>query len=772
MKVPAWSGVLVLAALLLTLITLYVLAARMDSIAEFPQRATLRSFIRLNAELNRDLLRLRTGLLHNYDSVNATVAAMYERLVILQRQTPASLRDDISALAEAIKNTEERVELFKSDIAVSRNSLMYLTFLADRRFERAAVGQDAMLNAMLARLDNSLVRYLYNPRAQTREPALAVLHDITAHHWTDELQAEVQALSVHGGMVLERVARVDETLNARHADPLGDQVRHIETVLGDYASAASERARMYEIAIFGVALLLVLYVAYAVRRLRNAAKEIASSEERFRATFEQAAVGIAHVGPDGRYLRINQKICDILGYTAEELLRCKFQDITHPEDVHASTDYVQQLLKGESTTFSTEKRYVRKNGSSIWINLTVALVRTPAGTPDYLVTIVEDISARKYVELEHGRLAALVEGSSEFIATATLDGRVTYINPAGCSMLGLDPALVTRKTLPDFVSPAFLAEVESTILPAALRDGFWSGESHLRHFLTGEDITVHQSLFTIQDLHSGAPALLANISHDIRDRKQAELAIRQLNAELERRVKARTAQLEESNRHLDAFAHSASHDLRTPLRAIDGFSQALLEDCGPALSLPGRGHLARIRAAAQRMGQLIDDLLQFSRVTRAEMVKGTVNLSRLAREVLSRWAQFQPARRIEIHIVDGLQAQGDGPLVAIVLENLLGNAWKYSAKNPHARIEFAAEQRANQTVFYVRDNGAGFDMKYAGKLFGVFQRLHRTEDFEGTGVGLATVANIINRHGGQVWADSAPNQGATFYFTLPSSNAT
>ena len=130
-----------------------------------------------------------------------------------------------------------------------------------------------------------------------------------------------------------------------------------------------------------------------------------------------------------------------------------------------------------------------------------------------------------------------------------------------------------------------------------------------------------------------------------------------------------------------------------------------------------------------------------------------------------------PARRVEINIVDGLQARGDGPLVAIVLENLLGNAWKYSAKNPQARIEFAAEQRANQTVFYVRDNGAGFDMKYAGKLFGVFQRLHRTEDFEGTGVGLATVANIINRHGGQVWADSAPNQGATFYFTLPSPDA-
>ncbi len=148
------------------------------------------------------------------------------------------------------------------------------------------------------------------------------------------------------------------------------------------------------------------------------------------------------------------------------------------------------------------------------------------------------------------------------------------------------------------------------------------------------------------------------------------------------------------------------------------------------------------------------------------------NAPRLAREVLPRWVQFQPARRVEIHIVDGLQAQGDGPLVAIVLENLLGNAWKYSAKNPQARIEFAAEQRANQTVFYVRDNGAGFDMKYAGKLFGVFQRLHRTEDFDGTGVGLATVANIINRHGGQVWADSAPNQGATFYFTLSSPDAT
>ena len=224
--------------------------------------------------------------------------------------------------------------------------------------------------------------------------------------------------------------------------------------------------------------------------------------------------------------------------------------------------------------------------------------------------------------------------------------------------------------------------------------------------------------------------------------------------------------MEEANRELETFSHSVSHDLRAPLRGMDGFSQALLEDYGEKLDEQGRHYLQRVRAGAQHMGQLIDDLLQLSRVTRSVLQYENVDLTAVARSVVSELQSGSPERQVEWIIADGLVAKGDGRLLRLVLENVLGNAWKYTSKQPRPRIELGEAHLNGQRAYLVRDNGAGFDMAYVAKLFTPFQRLHSPNEFEGTGVGLATVQRIIRRHGGQVWAEGAVGDGATFYFTL------
>jgi len=398
-----------------------------------------------------------------------------------------------------------------------------------------------------------------------------------------------------------------------------------------------------------LAALQELEVAYGNLQRANAA--LRESETRFRATFEQAAVGIAHVAPNGSWLRVNQRFCDILGYSHNELLHFAFQELTHPDDLEADLAYHRRMLSGEIPTYSVEKRYLRKDGSPVWVNLTAAMVRTVAGDPEYFISVIEDISARK----------------------------------------------------------------------------------------------------------------------------QAEEEVRKLNAELELRVAQRTDQLAAANSELEAFAYSVSHDLRAPLRAIDGFSQALIEDYSADLDPAAKGYLGRVRAGAQRMAQLIDDLLKLSRVSRAELRFRTVDLSKLAAAIVEELRQREPERQVEVVVAPGQAVEGDERLLRIALENLLDNAWKFTGKTGAAHIDFGVLPPGDgelggpsgERSFFVRDNGAGFDMAYAGKLFGAFQRLHQTSEFPGTGIGLTTAQRIIHRHGGRIWGEGEIGRGATFCFTLP-----
>jgi signal transduction histidine kinase len=254
---------------------------------------------------------------------------------------------------------------------------------------------------------------------------------------------------------------------------------------------------------------------------------------------------------------------------------------------------------------------------------------------------------------------------------------------------------------------------------------------------------------------------------DISEGQEARLQILRLNAELEERVRQRTAALEAANRELESFSYSIAHDLRAPLSSIDGFSQVLEESAAGVLDGRNLHYLQRIRNAVHHMGELTNGLLALANLSRASLRREPVDLAALARAALDACHQQSPARQVQLVIADTLPAVGDPRLLAQVMGNLVGNAWKFTARTADARIEVGSTQEDGETVFFVRDNGAGFDMAHAGKLFEAFQRLHRQSEFEGTGIGLAIVHRIVGRHGGRIWADAAPDRGACLRFTLP-----
>jgi PAS domain S-box-containing protein len=412
--------------------------------------------------------------------------------------------------------------------------------------------------------------------------------------------------------------------------------------------------------------------------------------------------------------------------------------------------------------WSGETAVLALDGTEIPVSQVILSHKDAQGRLLFLSTIMRDITERKRTEtalrIKDDAIAASING----IAFADLSGGLSYVNRAFLRMWGYnrEDQVVGRSALEFWVDP----EEAAGILGILTTRDDWSGELTARR-QDGSPFVVLLSAVVIRDT-SGQPVQLMGSFVDITERKQAEEALRQLTAELEARVHERTAELETANRELEAFSYSVSHDLRAPLRAIDGFSRVLMEDYAASLDAEGYDYLDRVRKAVQRMGHLIDDLLQLARVSRAEMHPASVDLTQLAPEIVAELRETAPTRKVEVSIAPGLSARGDPRLLQVVLANLIGNAWKYTGKTDNPRIELGAVRQNGEIVYYVRDNGVGFDMKYAGKLFGAFQRMHSEREFPGTGVGLATVARIIHRHGGRVWAESEPGKGATFFFTV------
>ena len=311
--------------------------------------------------------------------------------------------------------------------------------------------------------------------------------------------------------------------------------------------------------------------------------------------------------------------------------------------------------------------------------------------------------------------------------------------------------------------PEHRAEVAEKV-KASLISGVWDFETQIRR-ADGEIRWIWARGCSLLD-ETVKPVRMYGTVMDITERKRAEQEIRELNQQLEDRVRRRTAELESANKELEAFSYFVSHDLRAPLRAIDGFSQAVMEDYGPGLPAEGQEYLETICRGAKRMGELIDDLLAFSRLSRQSISLSSVDTRNLVSQCLEDLESTHKDRAIEFSVGELPSCLGDRALLKQVWTNLLSNAIKFTSTRQRASVQVGALCESGKVAYFIKDNGAGFDMKYANKLFGVFQRLHRNDEFEGTGVGLAIVQRIVHRHGGQVWADAVLDQGATFYFTV------
>ncbi|MGE0097761.1 MAG: PAS domain S-box protein [Hydrogenophaga sp.] len=502
------------------------------------------------------------------------------------------------------------------------------------------------------------------------------------------------------------------------------------------------------------------------RDLRAATTLLEENKRKLEDTFEQGATGMAHSHIDGRWIRVNQTYCDIVGYTKAEMLGMHFRDFTHPQDLALDMKQLQRTLDGEITHYSFEKRYIHKQGHTVWVYLTLSLVRTEAGEPDYLIAVVQDISVRKAMEEALRTSEQLLRQAHTMAGLASWQADVATRR---FSTLAESHGILHLPS-PAFTDDELLARTHPEDRPRVLErwaeaiKGSLKYDIEYRMTFDGEE-----RWFSVQaefERNAQGRAVRAlGVTQDVTERKRNEMEIQRLNASLEQRIRLRTQALEAAYEELESYSYAVAHDLRSPLRIINGFAQALRED-NPAMDAESQAHLERIMAASKKMGELIDGLLTLSQFARGELRREPVDISAIATRLLEEFAATEPQRHVQWRVDPGLQAMGDPPLIEALLQNLLHNAWKYTAQTPLASVRVFAQRREGKSWFCVSDNGAGFDMARSAKLFQPFQRLHMPHEFSGLGIGLATARRIVQRHGGEMQAEAAPGEGATFRFTL------
>lgn len=545
-------------------------------------------------------------------------------------------------------------------------------------------------------------------------------------------------------------------------------------------------------------------------RILNGTTQDITEQELLRREFEEASrfnqsildtteALIVVLDPEGRIVRFNQACVRLSGWKESEVLGKSFFDLMIPANEHAAVHEIFDRLSSGIAPSHHENSWTSRDGRLAWISWDDSVLFDDDGRIRYVLTTGIDMTQRRRTE---SVLETMVRATSSLFGQTffdTLTKELAHLLEVECVIIGrISPARDRIQTLSFFSNGRIAVPAEvpfsgsilenfqeqgSLFIPSGFRQRFpdfhflqgIEVESYMgialfnaAHELVGVMCVIHSKPLPNDELARSILAIFADRARTEIERFEADQALHHLNAELEQRVQSRTSELQSSNRELESFAYSVSHDLRSPLRAMDGFAQALVEDYEPLLDETGKDYVDRIRRASNRMADLIDDLLSLSRSSRYELDKTDLDLSAMAREIVDGLRTSNPEREVEVEIEPALRAFADPVLLRAALANLLDNSWKYTRRREHPRISFHSEPAGKGFVgFAVSDNGAGFDMTHANKLFGTFQRLHTTDEFEGNGIGLATVRRILERHGGSISALGEVGKGATFSFQLP-----
>jgi PAS domain S-box-containing protein len=509
---------------------------------------------------------------------------------------------------------------------------------------------------------------------------------------------------------------------------------------------------------------------------RRTEERLIKSEERLRVTLETVQIGIFDWDVESDIWEASPECYTILGYEPQTGPGnyTKWLQQVHPDDRQYLESKITAIYNREpsakqSPVYEHETRLRHASGEYRWEYIKgFGITFNEKGDVTRILGIMMDINERKTTEIklvgERSLLRCIIDSVSDLIFFKDRNGAYQGCNKASEEFIGMPESEQIGKTDFDFFDHKMAEEVQK-----ADRNVIEKGEPlYVEEWITTRDGKL-QLMDTCKSPYydpDGEALGIVGISRDITDRKKAEEEIRTLNLELEQRVKDRTAELESSNKELESFVYSISHDLRAPLRHIDGFMELMKKNGVTSLNEKGWQHMDRVSASAQKMGHLIDDLLSFSRIGRQEMTLKEIDLGLIVRKIIKKLNPETAGREIQWIIGDFPSVRGDRILLEIVMMNLLSNAIKFTREKEQAIIEAGSEPSEGETVIFVRDNGVGFEQEYADNLFGVFQRLHSADEFEGTGAGLAMVQRIIHRHGGRVWAEGEVDKGAVFYFSL------